>query len=80
MKSHKPMKLVAIIAGAALLAAGASLWLFSFGGGTRGNTVGNIANYGLVAQQGGMVYYSVGGSDGRLYSINTEGFDGPALE
>ncbi len=39
----------------------------------RGNTVGNIANGGLVAYSEGWIYYSNPEDDGRLYKKKTDG-------
>jgi hypothetical protein len=39
----------------------------------RGNTVGNIVNGGLVAQEGNWIYYSNGDSDFWVYKMRTDG-------
>ncbi|MCE5223257.1 DUF5050 domain-containing protein [bacterium] len=39
----------------------------------RGNSVGNIVNSGIVAQQGEWVYYSNFNDDRKLYKIRTDG-------
>ncbi|UNC91112.1 DUF5050 domain-containing protein [Candidatus Contubernalis alkaliaceticus] len=41
----------------------------------RGNTTGNISNYGLAALQGNWVYFSNEGDGGKLYRMNLDGSD-----
>ena len=44
-----------------------------------GNTVGNLVNDGLVAQQGDWIYYSNILDEHKLYKVRTDGTDGQLI-
>lgn len=46
----------------------------------RGNTVGNIVNYGYVAMQGDWIYYRNPNDNNKLYKIRTDGTDRALVE
>ena len=46
----------------------------------RGNTIGNIANYGMIAQQGDWIYYSNQSDGEKLYKIKTDGTNKQKLD
>ena len=69
-----------IVASLILMAILFSLFLNSCGNNVaRGNTSGNILNYGHAAIQGDRIYYSNANDNGYMYAIKTDGTDNKKL-